>query len=88
MSIKDLIKKELEEQRKGLSIKDPRSAKPPQEKEMEDEEDTDIPSPKFKKFGKLSKKEAEKGWGSGPKEQKVRETIRQEIQKTLKNMEN
>ena len=52
MSIKDLIKKELEEPRKGLSIKDPRSAKPPQEKEMEDEEDTDIPSPKFKKFGK------------------------------------
>jgi hypothetical protein len=81
MNIKDLIKKELEEQRKrrGLSIKDPRSAKPPKEKEMEDEEDTDISSPEFKEFGKLPKKDAEKGWGDGP----VKETIRQEIMRTL-----
>tara|TARA_E500000318_G_C3553576_1_gene210069 strand:- start:47 stop:994 length:948 start_codon:yes stop_codon:yes gene_type:complete len=75
MNIKDLIKKELEEQTmKTMKMKD-RDLDPPDG----DEEDTDISSPEFEKFGKLSKKDAKKGWGDGP----VREAIRQEILRTL-----
>jgi len=75
MNIKDLIKKELEEQTmKTMKMKD-RNLDPPDG----DEEDTDISSPEFEKFGKLSKKDAKKGWGDGP----VREAIRQEIMRTL-----
>lgn len=84
MTDRDAIKEE-----KGPSIK--RKQKPPagydeDDRKFDDDEDTDIPSPKFKKFGKLSKKDAEKGWGSGPKENldsSVDSIILQELEKMI-----